>query len=807
MPPLERRLLLATIGVIVGMWVSPVVGEFQAPIDENELAAHLTAIRSQIQNTTIALERREELALEMAATLDRAAQSSRDSDVRRHRWAQAVDLLDGFLKENADPPRERQLRFQAAVFRWAQGRSWAETSLLDSQDGNAQREAIAAFDDAIERFRTIGGSGNNQTLADNVRFRLAEALADRASLEPGTTAAATATGHDPRETEALGLLNDPPTEPGLSGYWHLLKADLCRRLKKTAEAEKELKLAVSTAPAPPPREIVEVNVPLLLDLRRFGEAARSVESARIDKPSQALWMVRVRLAEMTGPAATSERARLESELFRWLRVLRESPSLERRQGLLDLARAAIVPDKGSPPDVWEILAEAQGAAGAAAKAGALLTRAADRAADLGQPAAAASYRLRAGGFLFQAGHYSDAETILARAAADPAAGPLRAKAGMLRCLALGRVASAGGSPPTATTDYVAALDTQIHDFPSDPATDEARWLRGQLAVAAGDRARAEALWSAIAVSSPRWLESRLALAALDRDELDRLLINPNRRELLDIFKKADRWLDDALNRARSDAAIAELLLARARLNLTPGAGVPETARDLCERAARLPNGPGLHYRARLYRLVAMVEIGRYVEAEREAQSHSSWRVPGEQAALIDAIRLLDQCAMAADSDLRQRRFGIVLKLIVEPIVLADDDKMPRDIQTELAMRFTRSLIFTGADHDARRSVAAWRGGPQTTDERLLRDLGNTYYQLEAYALDINVQRLRIKNNAAGSLPWLDARYALALAYFHTGKIKEAAQLIDSTSILHPELGGNALHDKFVHLRQRLGSEP
>jgi hypothetical protein len=51
---------------------------------------------------------------------------------------------------------------------------------------------------------------------------------------------------------------------------------------------------------------------------------------------------------------------------------------------------------------------------------------------------------------------------------------------------------------------------------------------------------------------------------------------------------------------------------------------------------------------------------------------------------------------------------------------------------------------------------------------------------------------------------LDARYALALAYYHNGRHKEAAQLIDSTSILHPELGGNALHDKFIHLRQRLG---
>ena len=65
----------------------------------------------------------------------------------------------------------------------------------------------------------------------------------------------------------------------------------------------------------------------------------------------------------------------------------------------------------------------------------------------------------------------------------------------------------------------------------------------------------------------------------------------------------------------------------------------------------------------------------------------------------------------------------------------------------------------------------------------------------------------MQNNAPGSLPWFDARYALALAYFRTGKPREAAQLIDSTAILRPELGGTVLHDKFIRLRQRLGVKP
>ncbi len=773
----------------------------QAPIPDDELARHLTTIRSQIENVTIDLARREELALEMAGTLDRAAQSATDATMRRRRWSQAIDLLDWFLKENPDPPRQRQVRFQAGVLRWAQGRSWDETAAAGPQDHKPRDEAIAAFDNAIERFRSVAGGGNNPTLADNLRFRLAEALADRADLEPKEAA-----GRRSRESEALDLLDNAPAESELVGFWHLLKADLLRRLGKPTEAEREIAAAVTSTPAPPAREVIEVKVPLLIELKRYDDAAKSLAPLPLEKPVKALWMVRICLARLGGLSAGGARFPIESELFGWIKELRAQQTLERRAALLDLAASSLVPDANQPPDVWESLADAYGIAGEPAKAGAAMVRAAERAAALGQPAAAAAFRLRGGGFLFQAADYLEADKILSRAVADPAAGALRAKAGMLRCLARGR-AVAMGLPGASRDAYATALQEQLRDFPADPATNEARWLSGQLAIAAGDRTRAEALWAAIAIDSPRWLDSRLAIAALDRDDLDRQYINPERRKLVDHFARADHFLDSAIKQAKPGDGLAELLLARARLDLTPNVSTPERARDLCERVSRLPNAPGLQYRARLLGLVALVEMGRYVEAEREAQNHWSWHIPAEQNALLDVVRLLDQCAASAESDLRQRRFGLVLKQLVEPFVMSTEEKMAPIHQSELAMRLTRALLFTGADRDARRSVAAWRGGPQSTDERLLRDLGDTYNRLEAYPLDIDVQRLRLKNNPAGSLLWLDAQYALAVAYFHTGRLKEAAQLIDSTSILHPELGGNPLHDKFIHLRQRLGQNP
>ena len=139
--------------------------------------------------------------------------------------------------------------------------------------------------------------------------------------------------------------------------------------------------------------------------------------------------------------------------------------------------------------------------------------------------------------------------------------------------------------------------------------------------------------------------------------------------------------------------------------------------------------------------------------------------------------------------------------------MAIDQKFPPELIGEFKMRLTRSLLFCGEDRDARRSLSSWRGAPADTSDRLLRDLGDTYSRLEVYSLDIDVQRLRLQNNTAGSPLWFDARYALAIAYYHTGQFRESAQLIDATSILHPDLGGGELQQKFIRLRQRLGNKP
>ncbi len=790
-------------------WLGPLLGlalclvadlGAQEPPSDAELIQHLAAVKNQIETAGLNVPRREELALEMAATLDRAAQSSTNPDMRRRRWAQAIELLDWFLKQNPSPPRERQVRLLAGVLRWAQGQSWKETALLAPSDPKVREQSAAAFDDAIERFRSVADGGSVRALAENITFRLAEALADRADLEATDSA-----GRKSREAEALTLLEHSPAEPSLVGFWHLLKADLLRRGGKPTEAERDIEAATRSTPPPPPRELVAARVPLLLEQKKLTEALRCIESANLEPPVRGLWMVRLRLAQLAAALPERERTLVASELFRWIKELRGQIAPESRQAMLELARSRVEPEATQPAEAWEAIAEAYGLAGEPAKAGAAMVRAASRAAASGQVNAAAGYRVRGGAFFFQAGRFEEAERILASVVDDQAAGPIRAKAGMLRTLALGR-AVALRQPGASSTLYAAALDRQIRDFPADPSTHEARFLRGQLALAADDGARARSLWSAIGPTSSRWLDAQLAVAELDRDELEVFELNPNRSRMVEKFGQGDRFLEKCIGQASSESDAADLLLARARLALTPLVGMPELARDLCDRVKRLPASAVQLYQARLYRMVAQVQIGRYVEAEREAQAHAAWRLATQVDVLLDAVRLVDECAVMADTDLRQRRFGLVQRLLVQPL-LAAGEEFSDDNRRELAMRLTRARLFTGDDREARRSLAAWGGTPPAASDRLLRDLGDTYNRLELYSFDIDVQKLRQKNNAAGSPRWFDARYALALAYFRTGRIKEAAQLIDSTAILHPDLGGGTLHDKFIHLRQRLGIKP
>jgi tetratricopeptide (TPR) repeat protein len=536
-------------------------------------------------------------------------------------------------------------------------------------------------------------------------------------------------------------------------------------------------------------------------------SSSAAASSKLAPAAKALTLARIALAEARSPGDEG-RAAISRDLLPQIKALRKLKALELRIALSEWAASGVEPGDDDPPEAWDALAEGTEIRGDEVKAAGFEEKAAARAERLGDKEAAAGYRLRGAGFLFQAGKYGEADVLLARVVDDPTAGASRPKAGLLQCLARGR-ALAAGSQGVTLRDYAEALERQVREFPDDPTATEARWLLGNVEQARGDHDKARALWTAIPTTSSRWIDARLAIVDAMRRDLESRLDTADDEELAKEFAAAQTSLTEsqATARTRDEFDQVELLLREARLNLIPKLGKPRQARDALDQC----NGKNLtasqRYRSRLFHTIALAALGRYVEAEREAQQHPTWADRESSLAFLDAIRLLDLCASHSETDLQQRRFGLVVRLLVEPLLQNNDDALKPEQRAELTLRLARALLFQGDPRRARDALRSWALPRGDVNDRLLRDLADLYARLEAYDLAVDVERLRIRNQNTGSLARFDARYNLALADYPLGRRREALELIERTAILHPELGGDRLHEKFVRLRQRLSAAP
>jgi hypothetical protein len=783
--------------LVLLMMLLPAVAPAQAPArpkTDDELRAHLDTLQRRVDDGTADVGIRERLALEMASTLDRAAIAAPTAEARRGRWTEAVEVLDRFTARNPRHPQEAVFRFQAAVYLWARARTWMQAFRTNSTDAPARARAVADLEACVGRLKPVYDSLNDpaDVFAQNVRFRLAQARADLAEVGPDDPSARRA-----RANEALSALARPVTEPTLQGFAHLLRALLLARLGRFDDAQAEANAAARANPPPPESELIEARLAVALGRQDFPAALKAVDETKLDPGARAALRARVRLEELAARPNRPERDAVESALFGELKTLRASARPEARGALIAAAGAIGQPGPVQEPDAWDLLAEGAVALGDPARAGALEQRAAERADALGREQAAAGFRLRAGAYLFQAGKYAEADPLLARVAADPKAGPDRPRAGLLLALARGR-ALALGRPGGSQAGYEAALREQLERFPDDPSSSEARWLLGKLRLAESDRDAALALWEAIPHGNPRWVESRVEIAGVRQHDLDTQRLNSDREAVARRLAEARSFLAKALDQAQGDVETNEVLIASSRLELTPGLGRPEVAQRLWDRIQRSAARPDQRDAARRLYLVALAQQNRWVEAEQAARQELKLSQPAD---LFPLIRLLDRSAAEAESDLRARRIGGLLRILLAG-ALEKPEALTPELRAEGRLRNVRALLFSGDDSAARRALVGWSAPPAPGID-LLRDLAETYVRLDAFELAVDVQRLRSKLAPTGSLPWFDARYGLALAYYRAGKPKDALHLIDATAILHPELGGGELRDKFIRLRQRI----
>jgi hypothetical protein len=759
----------------------------------------LTELRAALANDAIPLGDRARRALDGSVALDQAAQQASVASERRTRWAQAVGLLDEFVEKNPSIEAASLIRFQAAVYRWAEGRSFAEQAELVPSDSKLRQEAIRALDDSTLRLRRIEIKPGEaaDAFAQNVRYRLAQSIADRAKLD---------VAGDPKrlslEREALALLDGSLTTPGLRPFSRLLRSELSNRLGLFGQAQIEIELAEKLNPPPPLDTLLEAKVAALCGRNLFDEAKTVVGSAKVGEPLKRLLNLRIVLARRRDSPSGRERNEIDGEAFRIAEPFRGATGIEGRRGLMELAKAIDEPNAEASPDWWDLLAEGHLRLGDPIRAGRLDAKAGDRAEAAGQVEKTASLRYKAGAYLFEAGKFAEADRRLTQVI-DQAAAPrdVKARAGMLRALARGR-AVAIHEADSSRTSYLSALEAQVRDYPNEPSTGEARWLLGQVRLSAGRPDEAMQLWAGIHHGHPRWLESRTLIADRQREAVEAQQINHDSAAVTAKMDVARGFLKAALDQTREGTEVVTLTLLMARLELIPGAGSPPLAFEACERVLKLAAKAEQHQTAKLYRLVAFAESNRALEAEKAARTEVG---SDDLARLLPTLRLLDRAASEADTEIIRRRIGLISRVITSKII-ERLDLLPEGTRDEAHLHHARALLFSGDVAAARKQIADWGGPVGEIDDELLRELADTYQRLDAFTLAIDAERYRSGRLAPGSLAWFESRYGMALAYYRAERTKEARQLIDATAILHPDLGGGDLKVRFERLRQKIGQD-
>ena len=152
----------------------------------------------------------------------------------------------------------------------------------------------------------------------------------------------------------------------------------------------------------------------------------------------------------------------------------------------------------------------------------------------------------------------------------------------------------------------------------------------------------------------------------------------------------------ASTRRRAIPKKPSLSLALARLELTPVVGHPDDARQRCEHVLHAASLTQQRERAGRLRLVALAELNRFLEAEQDARDES---VRSRGVDLLDVARLLDHIASESESDLRLRRFGQILRVLLTHALERPEELTEAQV-AELRLRNCRSLLFRGDDFGA-----------------------------------------------------------------------------------------------------------
>ncbi len=555
------------------------------PLDRN-IEVRVEVLRKQILDSSAPMPTRQDAAMELAETLDRAGQAAKSEENCRSLWKRAWTELESFNQANPRHTRAAMFGLQAAVYRWVEASSWARQAELSPADKTARARALTGFEAAIEPLGTLVRSLSDKKdlslVEQNARYRLGKAVCDLAHVEAESSDAEHVRKADSTRRRALAVLNPTFAERSLAGRAKLLEARVLADLGQFVEASKSLEEAVLT-PKLPEDEVLPIRTSILIGKGQYDQALALIKSSKAGRTLKERLSIEVKLSLAIRLAPGPERLAAESEVFADLAKLRENGGEDATLALITLSRKLSEPTAGQPASAFDALADAKRASGDFKSAAKLELKASEIAKSKGHESQSRDFAFKSGALLYQAGEFLDAAEALSKLRDEPSAGELRPKAGMLRALALGKVLHDKDRDKTRQA-YLDSLTAQIRDFPNDKTVAEARWLLGEQFALAGKQDEAVSTWANIPKTHPRWIDAQIAMAQVRQDELDLERLGGDKPTIAAKYTSAKAILDKALEEAGNDrSAATELELARARLDLTPGVDQAENARLICKR--------------------------------------------------------------------------------------------------------------------------------------------------------------------------------------------------------------------------------
>lgn len=758
----------------------------------------LRMLKSQARNPSVPLESRQDAVLDYSRELDKEASASPTETERIALWDESARELEAFNRENPRHSLEPMFRLQASVYRWAIARSFARALDTDPINKNLREKALAGLEGAIDELASlvlaVGDKKDLALVEQNARYRLAQSLADLADLkERSPDRDARAKARVDRE-RGVRVLAAPFRERALEGPVELLRARLLIPLDRTDAAAKALDLAAAD-PGVSAAEVDSSRVALLIRKGDFEAAEKAIEKSRLDDTARRLLRIKVGIARQKAKPAEHRWDESERALYDDLEKLKsQAREADLMPALTEIGVEISSPGRDAPAGAWDLLAEAKRALGDDKTAANFEVEAARRAELERASAKACEYRFRAGALYYRAGDFPRAVEELLKVRDDDAGGGFRAKAGLLRALALGELRA---SNPSAAADraYQSSLEDQLTRFPDDPSRGRALLLLGEWFMSRGKTDLALARLAEIDHKSEFWLQARLAIAASRQGEIDLVVRSGDAAARRRLDELSSRELGDALAAAGEDPkAGGALRLAKARLDVTPGIDRAEDARTAALRLVMHASSENQRAEARRILIVAEAALSRFDEAEEHAKELAQGATLGEA---MEVAALLDQQANMSEEDTRRRRIAPIMLTILEGKASPD-----AGVELEPALRRARASAFAGDYRGAKDTLA--RPARDLTGLRpmLLLDAGDLFIRLGDFRRALAIHHALAGKSTAGSTLWFLARYGEALSAYRSGADSLAVKLIDAAAILHPDLGGAALQEKFARLRQK-----